>query len=249
VPQLIQAGRRKPNTTAWFGTIKCTTSTTNFLILVLPFSPTFIPYSPTVDQMVRTIKQFFSGSSSKSNNETLSKAILSAVTVAKAPLQKEALDAAPSTSIDRVEPSTKQSPTLFALLIGIDKYRNSKYELEGAVKDAQEMESYLKTTFPSSQIRTLLDKQATRNDMVREIIDLIQNKKIQPQDPILIFYAGHGGESKPPVGWETQGQKIQMFMPQDYNDDGTVITDVGFAALLEELASVKGDNIVSISAI
>jgi hypothetical protein len=113
------------------------------------------------------------------------------------------------------------------------------------VEDAKAMESYLRTTFPSSHIRTLHNQEATRNSMIREMIDLIQNKRIKPQDPIVIFYAGHGGETLPPAGWDTQGRKIQMFMPQDYNDDGTVITDLGFATLLEELASVKGDNIVS----
>jgi hypothetical protein len=108
------------------------------------------------------------------------------------------------------------------------------------------MESYLRTTFPSSQIRTLHNQGATRNSIVREIIDMIQDKRIRTHDPIFIYYAGHGGEAMPPVGWNTNGQKIQMFIPYDYNDDSRVITDLGFAALLEELAWVKGDNIVSI---
>jgi hypothetical protein len=115
------------------------------------------------------------------------------------------------------------------------------------VEDAKAMESYLKTNFPSSQIRTLHNQEATRNSIVREIINLIQDKRIQIHDPIFIYYAGHGGEAMPPAGWNTNNEKIQIFIPYDYNDDSRVITDLGFAALLQELASIKGDNIVSIS--
>jgi hypothetical protein len=134
---------------------------------------------------------------------------------------------------------------LFALIIGIDKYRNPQYQLEGAVKDAIEIENYLRSCFPSPRIRVLHDNDATRDSIIRELDDLIQSPLIKRQDPILIFYAGHGGETAPPQGWAAQNGKIQMLMPQDYNEDGNVITDVAFVTLLEELASNKGDNIVS----
>jgi hypothetical protein len=145
-----------------------------------------------------------------------------------------------STKIVHREPGT-----LFALIIGIDKYRNPQYQLEGAVKDAIEIENYLRSCFPSPQIRVLHDNDATRDSIIRELDDLIQSPLIKRQDPILIFYAGHGGETTPPQGWAAQNGKIQMLMPQDYNEDGNVITDVAFVTLLEELASKKGDNIVS----
>jgi hypothetical protein len=138
-----------------------------------------------------------------------------------------------------------QPRTLFALLIGIDKYVNPQYQLMGAVEDAREMENYLKTTFPSSYIRTLHNEDATRSSIIREMVHLINNKDIKHQDPILVYYAGHGGETSPPAGWDTQGRKVQVFVPCDYNDDGTVITDLAFAALLEEIAYFKGDNVVS----
>jgi hypothetical protein len=109
------------------------------------------------------------------------------------------------------------------------------------------MEGYLRANFPSSRIRTLHNQEATRSSIVREIIDLIHHQEINFGDPIVIYYAGHGGETMPPADWDTQGRKIQILVPYDYMDDGdaTVITDLGFATLLEELASVRGDNIVS----
>jgi hypothetical protein len=119
----------------------------------------------------------------------------------------------------------------------------------GAVEDAREMENYMKANFPSSHIRTLYDQEATRSSIVGEILGLIHNNNIKHQDPILIYYAGHGSETNPPADWDTQGRKTQVFVPYDYNDDSMVITDLAFATLLEELASVKGDNIVSMNSL
>ncbi|PVF96359.1 hypothetical protein CPB86DRAFT_816477 [Serendipita vermifera] len=108
------------------------------------------------------------------------------------------------------------------------------------------MEVYLRTYFPSSQIHSLHNQEATRSAIIQSFRNLISNSKIKPQDPILIFYAGHGGEATPPAHWDTQGRKIQALVPYDYRDDGTFISDVGMGALLEELSSEKGNNIVVI---
>jgi hypothetical protein len=149
-------------------------------------------------------------------------------------------------SIDCVDPVLSQPLRIHALLIGIDKYRKTKYQLNGAVSDAKAMEEYLNENFPLSTIRTLYDAKATRNAIIREIDHLIRNNNIKRNDPILIFYAGHGGEAVPPEDWNCQDQKVQVLVPQDYDDDRcNVITDQGFAALLELLAAEKGDNIVS----
>ncbi|PVF95454.1 hypothetical protein CPB86DRAFT_711227, partial [Serendipita vermifera] len=136
--------------------------------------------------------------------------------------------------------------SVFALIIGIDKYLNSRYQLCGAVNDARDMVHYLKTNLPSSTIRSLYNQHATRRSIIRELDNLITNTRIKHQDPILIFYAGHGAEAIPPASWNTQGQKVQMIIPHDYDDNHNVITDQGFATLLQELASAKGDNITVI---
>jgi hypothetical protein len=149
-------------------------------------------------------------------------------------------------SIHRADLAFSQPLSIHALLIGIDEYRKNKYKLNGAVGDAKAMGEYLNNNFPLSTIRTLYNAKATRNAIVREIEHLIRNDSIKRDDPILIFYAGHGGEAVPPKDWNSQDQKIQVLVPQDYDDDRcNVITDQGFAALLELLAAQKGDNIVS----
>ncbi|PVF95451.1 hypothetical protein CPB86DRAFT_875672 [Serendipita vermifera] len=138
------------------------------------------------------------------------------------------------------------SSSVFALIIGIDQYVDPKYQLQGAVNDGRNMEEYLKSNLPSTKIRSLYDQHATRDSIIKEIRQVILNEDIRRQDPILIFYAGHGGEASPPANWSIQDQKIQVLIPQDYDEDSKVITDQGFAALLQELASAKGDNITVI---
>ncbi|KAG8679082.1 hypothetical protein FRC09_019273 [Ceratobasidium sp. 395] len=72
------------------------------------------------------------------------------------------------------------------------------------------------------------------------------------QDPIVIFYAGHGTTLDKPEGWETGESHIQALLPQDIKaKDATgkpvvAIPDRSIATLLNELAQAKGDNITVI---
>jgi len=99
------------------------------------------------------------------------------------------------------------------------------------------------------RIRNLRDAQATRDNILSELKALETNPNINPREPILIYYAGHGGEATPPPGWEAGGadSKIQMLVPHDY--DGQIvqgIPDRTISVLLERIARAKDDNIVRI---
>ena len=142
---------------------------------------------------------------------------------------------------------------LFALIIGINKYHSVK-GLHGAVPDADAVQDYLQNDLgvPSSQIRNLRDSEATRVGIIHEIETfLINNDNIKEGDPILIYYAGHGGWKKAPTDWQTGGsENIQFLMPCDYSnrpeagDRQHGIPDRTFGALVSRLANKKGDNIV-----
>ncbi|PVF95456.1 hypothetical protein CPB86DRAFT_827907 [Serendipita vermifera] len=136
--------------------------------------------------------------------------------------------------------------SLHAILIGIDEYRDEGYRLAGAVNDAEAMKEYLRKEFPTSRICCLYNEMATRRGIIRELERLIHDETVKPQDPIIIFYAGHGGEKGPPRRWNIEDPLVQMIIPQDYDGAHNVITDRGLAALLDKLASVKGDNITMI---
>ena len=142
---------------------------------------------------------------------------------------------------------------LFALIIGINEYKSPIKKLSGAVADADAMQDYLQKHLgvPSSQIRNLRNGQATRSAIINEIKAFWFNNDIQQGDPILIYYAGHGGWAETPKGWQAGGTgKIELLIPYDYSshlEDGNhrhALPDRTLGALLSRLASKKGDNIV-----
>ncbi|KZV69359.1 hypothetical protein PENSPDRAFT_652436 [Peniophora sp. CONT] len=182
------------------------------------------------------------------------------------PTSKVNADAAPS------EPKSR----LFAVLIGVDKYRDSTRNLSGAVKDAQRMKAFLlKQQPPVSEDRIVFLKNG--NATARAIIRCLQNlcgkaedapardvhvqdgmgvemrDKTMPSygDPILIYYAGHGSTLPKPHGWTSENPRIQCLSPHDAGIGRTnsvinVIPDRTFGVLLERLANAKGNNITVI---
>ena len=103
---------------------------------------------------------------------------------------------------------------------------------------------------PSSQIRNLRDSEATRTAIIEGIEGLLCDDEIKEGDPIVIYYAGHGGWADAPAGWEAGGTKIQLLVPCDYSSEleageqKHAVPDRTLAALLSRLAIKKGDNIV-----
>ncbi len=145
-------------------------------------------------------------------------------------------------------------PSLFALVIGIDKYlSNGIPNLSGAVADADAISTFLQETLrvPTGQIKNLRNEEGTRLTIEVAIKDLGNNPVIKKDDPILIFYAGHGAEANAPTGWSSANGKIQMLLPHDFitsgSDDskrGQGVLDMRLSHLLADLAAKKSDNIV-----
>ena len=145
-------------------------------------------------------------------------------------------------------------PHLFALIIGINEYASPNItNLLGAVPDADAVRDFLQKQLgvPSSQIRNLRNSEATRAAIVAGIEAFSLIEEIKNGDPILIYYAGHGGSAKTPKGWEAGGTtKIELLIPYDHCsplEDGNPkhgIPDRTLGALLSQLAFKKGDNIV-----
>ena len=147
-------------------------------------------------------------------------------------------------------------PALFALIIGINKYKSWEWDdLGGAVADAKAIQAYLELTLkvPSSQIKTFFDEQATRDAIVSYLCNFTKmNQGIKRNDPILIYFAGHGAYAPTPPGWESGGPNIQLLIPHDSlcNSGGKQILgipDRTIGVILEKLASEIGDNIVRAS--
>ncbi|KAK0234519.1 caspase domain-containing protein [Armillaria nabsnona] len=150
----------------------------------------------------------------------------------------------------------RTAPPLFALVIGIDKYFSDRIrDLSGAVADANAVNEFLQETLgvPKGQIKILRNEEATRVTIETEIKDLGNNPAFKKDDPILIFYAGHGAEVKAPSGWPSANGKMQMLVPHDFttsgSDDserGQGVLDMRLSHLLTDLAAKKSDNITVI---
>ncbi|KIM41893.1 hypothetical protein M413DRAFT_445103 [Hebeloma cylindrosporum] len=146
-------------------------------------------------------------------------------------------------------------PRLFAVVCGINAYESKDFSrLRGAVKDAEAVVDLLVTNYhvPRAQIILLTDKAASRSSIISTLDGLSTDPRIQPGDPILFYFAGHGSEIDPPKGWECGGPngKIQVLVPQDYCSEadrkipGIPDRTIGF--LLDKIAHTKGDNITVI---
>ncbi|KAK0214570.1 hypothetical protein IW262DRAFT_1300651 [Armillaria fumosa] len=149
-------------------------------------------------------------------------------------------------------------PSLFALLIGIDNYKHCSdtlKNLHGAMADADAVKSFLCDTLhvPKDQIKTLQNEDTTRYAIEMEIKNLGSNPEIKKDDPILIFYAGHRGETPRYLKTPDSSEKIQMLVPHDFipggsgnAQEGQGILDKKLSRLLQDLAEKKSDNIMVI---
>ncbi|CAE6410945.1 hypothetical protein ACGC1H_006390 [Rhizoctonia solani] len=153
-----------------------------------------------------------------------------------------------------VENTSKSA--LYALIIGINSYPNI-IPLKGAVNDADEMSKFLTSDLkvPLDHIINLRNESATRANIIKGFRDLQEDPRIKRGDPILIYYAGHGGSHQPSKQLKQAygSSKIQVIFPYDYKvqvPDSTefinCIPDKTVAALLNALSAAKGDNLTVI---
>jgi hypothetical protein len=140
---------------------------------------------------------------------------------------------------------------VFALVIGINKYEHWT-RLKGAVKDANDITNFLKESLsvPENHITKLLDGDAKKDRIIKELVSLSTNRNINKDDAILIYFAGHGSFCAAPEGWDSRDLQIEMICPVDISlpnvaqPTTTGIPDILLNVLISELAEKKGDNIV-----
>ncbi|KAF8887263.1 caspase domain-containing protein [Gymnopilus junonius] len=174
-------------------------------------------------------------------------------------------DVGRSTDIDNDPTSTpafNPRPRMHALLIGIDQYKSQGITaLRGAEADALRFKGYLENDLKvrTDQIDLILGKRATRSEIIDAFKRLANNERIQRDDPIFIFFAGHGSEFPTPntLSGRGFGSRIEVLLPFDYyhkepsNRQGmsanqvevASIPDFVIGALINQIANKKGNNI------
>jgi hypothetical protein len=78
----------------------------------------------------------------------------------------------------------------YALVIGIDQYSGEWPMLRNAVNDAKGVAGTLSSKYEFQYLKTLYDKDATRDNILKEFEWLMQN--VKPNDNVFIYYSGHG---------------------------------------------------------
>jgi len=105
-----------------------------------------------------------------------------------------------------------------ALLIGINRYPNlpAQRQLSFARNDVTAMRDVLALQygFPDSNIKVLVDGDATKDRIVRALAEMADKRRVHPEDRLLIYFSGHGQTVKMPAG----GQ-MGFLIPSDANVD------------------------------
>jgi len=100
-------------------------------------------------------------------------------------------------------------PDMYILAVGINEYKNSKYNLNYCVDDVQGFVSTItpkaKKIFGNVYTTTVLNQEATKDNLLQKIEEI--KAKIKPADVFTLFYAGHGIA----LDVETDGKTISEF--------------------------------------
>ena len=116
---------------------------------------------------------------------------------------------------------------IYALLVGIDDYPIASHKLNGCVNDVNAMHEFLEFRCKAEglelHIKKLLDKEATRQNVVSGFLDHLC--QATNEDDAFFYYSGHGAqESAPPEFWATEPDRLNesMVCVDSRTDDGGV---------------------------
>jgi hypothetical protein len=146
--------------------------------------------------------------------------------------------------------SLKRSATLHLLVVGVNKYANSGYDLKYAVADARDFGEEVERQqrklgrYQQVEVTSLMDQEATKANVLYALKRfagdkveapqgspaVLQNiKAVEPEDAVVIYYAGHG---------TAQGQRFYL-IPHDlgYTGSRTELDQSGLQSILSHSIS------------
>jgi uncharacterized caspase-like protein len=132
-------------------------------------------------------------------------------------------------------PTTQPYRDSWGAIIGIDDYENWQ-KLSYATHDAQAVRDLLiqKYSFKPDHIFTLLDKDATRQNILSLLGDKLANADlVKHEDRVFVFYAGHGATRK-----LASGRELGYIIPVDADltsYEGSAISMTNFQDIAEAI--------------
>jgi len=160
---------------------------------------------------------------------------------ASGPSTADASATAPAPSSDAGMPadsfvSVKPQPTAYALVIGIENYRDLPSP-NGAAADARQVAELFETSFgvPGDQIRVLTDDEATRAD-IQASLDWIRDN-VSVNGRIYVYFGGHGAP-KPE-------EKASYLLPYEASTDNLSYTGLPLDGLVSSLRQSPAGDVVA----
>jgi uncharacterized caspase-like protein len=134
-----------------------------------------------------------------------------------------------------------EKPELYALLIGVSNYKQSKWSLKFAAKDARDFAAVLQKLkgglYRDVHIELLLDEQATERN-IRTKVSAIK-RTMTAKDLALVFFSGHG---------VTMPDQSSFLLPVDFDAQDIESTGYNKRLLLDELRRFPGKALVFMDA-
>ena len=152
--------------------------------------------------------------------------------------KKNKYDISHKVSIDELPlTKAKANKNAYAIVIGIEQYRQKLPAADYAVHDAQTVTEYLTKVmgYPEENVVTLTNDKATRNDFEKYFGKWLSNN-VEKGGSVFIYYSGHGAPN-PKTG-------DAFLVP--YDGDPTFIDETGYSLkrLYEQLGKLEAKEIV-----
>ncbi len=107
---------------------------------------------------------------------------------------KQGFESEKSTFIVLYDGKTEEKARLFLLTVGVNQYRNAKYNLNYAVADANAFEKEIKnggtTLFDKVIVTSIRDNKALKPNLLSAFEEI--RRQSREQDVFIFYYAGHG---------------------------------------------------------
>ncbi|HAV13372.1 MAG TPA: hypothetical protein DCX06_07785 [Opitutae bacterium] len=121
---------------------------------------------------------------------------------------------------------------LHMLLVGINEYKNPKYNLNYAVADAKAVSNLLQNSskhiYTKTHVHTLTNKEATK-DKILDLIDKVKSAS-GPRDTFIFYYAGHGVVSEDATFYLVPTEVTQLYGADEALTQKGIPSELLFAA-------------------
>ena len=143
-------------------------------------------------------------------------------------------------------------PNLYALLVGVSNYQRPVAKLPGCANDLMRMEEYLKNETDDFQvhIRTMLDQESTKNNIVKGFREHLG--KAKKGDVTFFYFTGHGTqEAADPEIWRYESDKrleclVCYDSVQEGRDKYNFLADKELRWLIHELWDKTNSHVVTV---